>query len=58
MTSAEVIRELRHLLVQVLRDADSNIDVRHIMLDIREVAEYGTDPIIELRLRHWKRLLT
>ncbi len=55
MTAAEAVRELRMLFVQAMQ-AGATGDALHILETIREVALDGTDPVIELRIRRFRRL--
>jgi hypothetical protein len=58
MTDAEAIRELRTLIVGALASGMSRADpdVRFMLETVAEIARDGSDPVIELRIRRFRRL--
>lgn len=58
MTDAEALRDLRVLIADQLRRPPGEIhwSLVHMMLwDVHYVLEGGTNPLIELRIRRYKR---
>lgn len=58
MTSAEALRELRLLLAHQLRRPRRDVDwaeVRQMLWDVHFVLEGGSNPLIELRIRRYRR---
>jgi hypothetical protein len=56
MTSTEALAELRVLLVQELtRPARDRALVKAVLWDIHWILEGGVTPLIELRLRRYRR---
>lgn len=58
MTAAEALRQLRLLIADQRRRPAGEVDwaeVRQMLFDVEEVLEYGSSPLIELRLRRYRR---
>jgi len=58
LTAAEALRALRLLLVAELRRDRRDINwsaVHDLLWDVRFVLEDGSNPVIELRIRHRQR---
>ena len=58
MTSAEAIRELRLLVIAAVASGTPlrDRDVQFMLETVGEIARDGVDPVIELRIRRFRRL--
>ena len=58
MTDAEAVRALRLLVIAAVASGTPlrDHDVQFMLETVGEVARDGCDPVIELRIRRWRRL--
>ena len=55
MTSAEAIRELRSLIVQGAHAGLPREQLNYMLATVAEIVRDGIDPVIELRIRLFRR---
>jgi hypothetical protein len=55
MTSAEAIRELRPLIGWTMEGGGVPGDLEQMLATVAEIAREGADPVIELRIRRFRR---
>jgi hypothetical protein len=55
VTDAEAIKALRELLPAVMATGDHH-EVEHVLSTVGEIVRDGCDPVIELRIRRFRRL--